>query len=376
MLNDPIESLKKYVNQPSGTFDREDVTKVAGMFAEDFQSLGFETELVPGTKLGPCLKAQIGAGDARLMLMGHMDTVFPRDVFVPYKDLGGGRAMGSGCIDMKGGVVAMLYALKRALPRVDLSRVSVEVLLNPDEEIGSPESHDLILETAKRSAAALSFEPCGPDGRLTCARKGVTSVLIACEGIPGHSGAKYKECASAVQALCEHVTALYTLRDDARDISFNAGVISGGTAENIVAPHAEARCEFRYYDQAYKAELMARIQDICARTPVPGVTTKVSFGASHPAIDLNEKSRVLLDRALALSEKQGVRRYHERTGGAGDIAIAGQAGIGVLDGLGLSGDRMHTVEEWVRLDSLPEQIALAGGLIEELCGELAAGGRL
>ena len=323
MLTTPMESLKKYVDQPSGSHDKGDVRKAAEMFAEDFQSLGFQTKLIPGNAYGPVLKAVIGTGEKQLMLMGHMDTVFPRSVYVPFTDLGNGKALGSGSIDMKGGNVVMLYALRKALPKLDLSKVRVCAVLNPDEEVGSPESHDVIFETAKASYAALSFEPCSTDYRLTCARKGVTSVHIACTGVPGHAGAQYKICASAIQALCAHITALYGLRDDSRDISFNAGLISGGTAENVVAPEAAADCEFRYFDEAYKPDLMEKIREICAVERVPGVKTSVTFGASHPAIDLNAKSRKLLDLALAISREQGVTRYHEKTGGAGDIAIAG-----------------------------------------------------
>ena len=363
MLTTPLESLIKYVNQPSGSHDKADVAAVAQMFSEDFSSLGFQTELIPGNEYGPVLKAVIGTGSRQLMLMGHMDTVFPRSVYVPFRDLGNGKALGSGSIDMKGGDVVMLYALQKALPQLDLSRVRLCVILNPDEEVGSPESHSVILDTARDSFAALSFEPCSSDYRLTCARKGVTSVHIACEGIPGHSGAQYKQCASAIQALCGHITALYGLRDDERDISFNAGLIRGGTAENVVAPTAEADCEFRYFDEQLKPGLVERIQEICAAERVPGVKTTITFGASHPAIDLNEKSQKLLDLAMEISEKQGQKRYHEKTGGAGDIAIAGLAGIGVLDGLGLAGEKMHTTEECVDLSSLPRQIDFAAEMI-------------
>ena len=214
MLTTPIESLRSYVDMPSGSFDQEDVQKVAEMFAQDFASLGFSTELIPGHQFGPKLLARLGTGDKQLMLMGHMDTVFPRDTYVPFTPLEDNKALGSGSIDMKGGVVVMLYALQKALPSLDLSKVRLTVLLNPDEEVGSPESHDLIYATAKESFAALSFEPCGQEKRLTCARKGVTAVEISCTGIPGHAGSKYKECASAIQALCALITKLYTLRDD------------------------------------------------------------------------------------------------------------------------------------------------------------------
>ena len=96
---------------------------------------------------------------------------------------------------------------------------------------------------------------------------------------------------------------------------------------------------------------------------MPGVTTTVTFGASHPAVDLNEKSRKLLDLALAVSEEQGQKRYHEQTGGAGDIGFAGLAGVPVLDGLGLAGEKMHTTEERVFLESLSRQIPFAAEMI-------------
>lgn len=368
MLNHPLQTLKKYVDMPSGSFDRQDVTAVADAFSEDFASLGFTVNKIPGQKFGPTLVCSIGAGEKPLMLMGHMDTVFPRNVYVPFHDNGDGTAMGSGITDMKGGVVVMLYALKKALPQIDLTKHSICAVLNPDEEIGSPESHDVILHQAQKSFAALSFEPSGPDGRLTCARKGVTSVLVSVKGIPGHAGAQYKQCASAIQALCAQITKLYALRDDEKEISFNAGLISGGTAENVVAPEASCKCEFRYFDQSLQAPLMEKIRALCADEPVSGAVTTLTFGASHPAIDLNEKSRRLLDMALSIAKRQGHTLYHERTGGAGDIAIAGLAGIPVLDGLGLQGTGMHTVKELGLLAPVAAQIDLAAELIAALCG--------
>lgn len=367
MLTTPLETLKAYVNQPSGSFDTADVAAVADLIQTDFTSLGFSVKRHPGKAFGPALECSIGSGPKTLMLMGHMDTVFPHDVSVPFTDNGDGTALGSGIIDMKGGVMILLYALKAALPEIDLTRYTLRAIINPDEEVGSPESHALILESARHAFAALSFEPCGAKPRLTCARKGVTSVLIACTGIPGHAGSQYKQCSSAIQALCAQITKLYTLRDDANDISFNAGFITGGTAENVVAPSARCKCEFRYFDQAYQKPLMEKIRALCAEEPVPGCVTTVTFGAAHPAIDLNEKSQALLELAQGIAKTQGRDMPHERVGGAGDISIAGQAGIGVLDGLGMPGVKMHTVEECADLTLIPQQIELSAKLIKALC---------
>lgn len=367
MLNEPYDSLKAYVNQPSGSFDKEDVIKVALMFKADFESLGFQVESIDGVQFGPKLVCTIGTGDRNLMLMGHMDTVFPHALSVPYKEMEDGRILGSGIVDMKGGVVVMLYALKQALPAIDLKKYKITVVLNPDEEVGSPESHDIILENAQKSFAALSFEPSGADGCMTCARKGVTSVLIHCQGKPGHAGAEYTRCASAIQALCAQITKLYALRDDEKEISFNAGLISGGTAENVVAPEAQCKCEFRYFDQSLQPVLTKKIQEITAQEPVPGAVTDITFGASHPAVDVTAESLALFDLAASIAKEHGRTVYQEKTGGAGDIAIAGLAHIGVLDGFGLYGGGMHTIQEFARKESLSNQIRLAAEMLKQVC---------
>lgn len=367
MLTSPIDTLKKYIDQPSGSFDTEDVAAVAAMFQADFESLGFQVQKHQGPKFGPALECTIGTGEKQLMLLGHMDTVFPHALHVPFHDNGNGTAMGSGVSDMKGGIVIMLYALQQALSAIDLSRYTIRVLLNPDEEAGSCDSEGLILQNAAASFGVLSFEPSGVPQRLTCARKGVTNLTVSCTGIPGHAGAQYKECASAIQNLCAQLMKLYTLRDDTRDLSFNAGVISGGTAENVVAPSASCKGEFRYYDQRYQKILMDKIVELCSEEPVPGCRTTVAFGASHPAIDLNPQSQVLLEAAQAIAREQGRELPHERVGGAGDIAIAGQTGVGVLDGLGMPGGKMHTVEEYGVISLMPQQIDLSAKLIQKLC---------
>lgn len=367
MLNNPFETLKAFVDQPSGTLDKQDVEAVADIIAGEFRELGFAVDTIPGEKYGPTLVCGIGTGEKVLMLMGHMDTVFPHAISVPYQEREDGTILGSGISDMKGGIAVMLYALKKALPEIDLTKYTLRAVLNPDEEIGSPESHSVIYENAQKAFAALSFEPSGADGRLTCARKGVTSVLVECKGIPGHAGAEYTRCASAIQGLCAQITKLYSLRDDEKEISFNAGFITGGTAENVVAPSAACKCEFRYFNQAYQKPLMEKIREIVAQEPVPGVNTTVTFGASHPACDINEKSQVLIDLAQKLAAEQGRSIPHEKTGGAGDISIAALAGIGVLDGFGLYGKGMHTVQEYCVKDGVLKQIELSAAMLKAVC---------
>ena len=364
-MKEALETLKKYVSMPSGSWDKEDTAALAKVIAEDFTALGMKVETFPGDKVGPVLECTWGQGPKLLMLMGHMDTVFPHDECQPFR-VEGNTAYGSGVSDMKGGIAVMLHALKTVLPQVDPEKYTIKAVLNPDEELGSPESGACILENAKKSFAALSFEPARKGGGLTCERKGVTSFTLNCTGKRGHSGAAYLKCASAIQELCSRITQIYALRDDSRDISVNIGILSGGTAENVVADEAVAHGEFRYYDQSFQQELMDKLTALCALPGVPGTTTKLSFGASHPALKATEKSMALIHRAQEIAAEYGYTITSERSGGAGDIAIAGLAGIPVLDGLGLEGDGMHTTSECGYLDKLPFHITLASRMMLDL----------
>lgn len=369
MLPSPLQMLRDYVNQPSASTEPDDTARLARRLKEDFERLGFSATAEQSDGFAPVLTCTLGRGPRQLMLMGHMDTVFPRAQAVAYRELGGGRALGSGIADMKGGLVILLHAVRQALPRLDLEACRLCAVLNPDEETGSMHSKHVILREAARSFAALSFEPPINHDGLVCARKGVTSVLVSCRGIPGHAGMFYREGASAIQALCAQIGKLYSLRDDGAGVSFNAGLIRGGMGENVIAPYAECRCEFRCFRNPEALE--ARIRALCADEPVPGAVTRVTFGAPHPPVDLNERSQALLDRALAIAARLGLNLRHERTGSAGDISIAAQAGIGVLDGLGLPGGETHTVQEYACIDELDLRIRLCAELIADLCGAKA-----
>ncbi len=357
-MQNVLETLKKYVSIPSGTLDIDDVTALAKVIAADFERLGMTVKLIPGTNMGPVVACEFGHGAKQLMLMGHMDTVFPRAECQPFQ-VEDDVAHGSGICDMKGGIAVMFHALKNVLPLVNKEKYTVKVVLNPDEEIGSPESAPIILKTAQTSFAALSFEPARKGGALTCERKGVTSFTVRCTGIRGHSGANYLECASAIQELCQRISAIYALRDDSRDISVNIGIIQGGTAENVVADEAVAHGEFRYYDESFRQELMDKLLVLCVTPGIPGTTTGITWGNTHPALKATEQSMALVALARQIAAEYGVSLTAESTGGAGDIAIAGLAGIPVLDGLGLEGDGMHTIMERAYIGNIDFHVALA-----------------
>ncbi len=365
---EPVQLLKKYVNAASGSYDKADVDAFADLVQADFESLGMKVERNDHPEFGPTLVARYGQGTKQIMLMGHMDTVFPHDECQPFR-IEGEKAYGSGVSDMKGGIVVMYSALKKLLPELDTNQFSIAAVLNPDEEIGSSTSYKIIEEEAAKSIAALSFEPRHPGGGLVCERKGVIAFSMRCTGIRGHAGAAYKTSVSAIQELANKIVALYTLRDDDQEISINIGSIEGGTGDNIVAGEAMARGEIRYYDQALQSVLMQKMQQICDEPGLEGSTTTLKFGASHPALKGTPQSFALAEKAKAIGKELGQELKLERSGGASDIAFAGQSGTPVLDGLGLLGSSAHTVDEYACLDQFPFGIELAYRLMKTLIDE-------
>lgn len=366
-MNDILGTLKGYVDLPSFSHDKEDAARLSDRIAKDFETLGFSVKQMPGKKYAPTVVAAWGQGPKKLLLMGHMDTVFPRERFKPFS-MAGDSVSGSGVVDMKGGIAVMVHALKKALPQLNADKVGLIAVINADEEVGSEESTPHILAAAQKAIAALSFEP-SQRGALTVQRKGVTAFRVDVTGIGGHAGADYKKCASAIRQLALVTNKLYEMQDDEKDISLNVGVISGGTAENVVADRAYATAEFRSFDPAVLAGLRQKVADICQAEGIPGTATTLTFGQTHPACKETPESLALFKRAQEIASKQGRALVLESTGGAGDISIAAQAGIPVLDGLGISGEKVHTAQELGDAALLPQQVDLAAEMIVELMSD-------
>lgn len=360
-----VARLAQYVNLPSGSYDLPGLAAFTAQVESDMCALGFAVTRHSAPGVGDTLECVYGDGEDTLLLLGHMDTVFPRAESQPFCDLGGDEVTGSGVMDMKGGLLIMQTALADVLP--DLPKTArVVCVLNADEEIGSGTSSALIAAWAKKSFACLTFEPMRESGALVRQRKGVISFRVRCTGIRGHAGSAYLRSASAIQQLCAVVGELYALRDDARQISVNVGVISGGTAENVVCDEASALAEVRFYNPAYGEEVLGKLHAICEKPGLPGTATELTVNASHPPFMATEKSLRLLALAQEVAREQGIELPAEDTGGAGDVSFASLAGVAALDGLGLRGFGAHTTKERGVLSSFAQNAKLSAALMRAL----------
>ena len=363
-----IERLRRYVDMPSGSRDLEGLAALSALVEADMRALGFEVVRYSADGVGSTLECTYGNGPHTLLLLGHMDTVFERAQSQPLQETGEDTVRGSGVMDMKGGLLIMQDALARALPCLPKD-ARIVCVISGDEEIGAAHSRAVIERCAKDAFACLCFEPKRESGALVRSRKGTLSFTVRCTGISGHAGAAYLQSASAIQQLCKVVGDLYALRDDACQISVNVGVIEGGSAVNVVCGEAHLRGEVRYYNPAYTQELTEALHRIAQTPGVPGTSTELTLHASHPPFEANEKGEKLLALARRVGEELGIPVTAEDTGGSGDVAFASMQGAASLDGLGLHGGGMHTLEETGTISSYAPAVRFAERLIRRLFEE-------
>jgi glutamate carboxypeptidase len=367
-LDDFLARLEHYVNLDTPSGGKEALDAQGAQLREEFLAAGAQvlTHERPG---GNLLECRIGTGPKQILLLGHMDTVFPTGTVAKHPYTRSGDILtGPGVLDMKSGVLMILEIFRHFAPQMP-PEWSLVALLNCDEEIGSLQSSPRILELARESEACLCMEPSKP-GYCTVARKGLTTFTITTSGVAAHSGVNYHLGHSAIQALSRIISNLYTLRDDEKAISINVGGISGGTGKgNVVAAEAGLIAEVRFYQPELAKPLLEAIERFAADTGDPMVTSKLTVLAQRPPMQQTERSRKLYEKARACAEQNGLVMEPRTHGGGSDGSFAASAGIPVIDGMGAEGEFSHTMEEYVKADTIIQRLQTCIDLISQLMCE-------
>jgi glutamate carboxypeptidase len=367
-----LADLETLVNIDSGTYTPGGVARVADELAPRFAALGFAVEIQPGRELGPQLVARRqGTGRARVVIVGHMDTVFPDGEAKrrPYA-LRDGRAYGPGVFDMKSGLLVGLYALRVLAEAGEAPYSELTFICNSDEEIGSPESHDLIAATAQDADAVLVLEPTADVERVTVARKGVGMYRLEVRGRAAHAGVEPKRGRSAIVELAHRTLALHALNGTIPGVTVNVGVVAGGERPNIVADHATAEIDIRAADPAGVAAIHEALQRVAsdAERHVLDTETSLTGGMRHQPFTQSEQSARVFALAQAEAAALGLTLRGEPTGGASDGNTAAALGVATLDGLGPAGGLAHNPGEFITVASVAPRIALLAGLLRRLDG--------
>ena len=296
------------------------------------------------------------------LLVGHLDTVWPQGTLqhMPVRREGD-RLGGPGTYDMKGGLVQMLFAL-RALhwARAEPGVLPV-VLVNSDEEIGSPDSTRYLRRLACGASRALILEPSfGKSGSLKTARKGVGRFELRILGQASHAGLAPEEGVSAILELSHQVQSLFALNDADSGVTVNVGTIDGGLRANVIAPEASAVIEARVPSAEAAAEVETAIRGL--RPQQQGVTIKVDGGFGRPPLERTPRNRELWEAARGAAGDLGIELSEAAVGGASDGNTTSRF-TATLDGLGPVGEGAHAPNEYVLVSRMPERAALLALLL-------------
>ena len=358
--DEQLEFLARLVNHDSGTDDVLDVNRVGAILAERLERLGFTLRRVAAERFGDHLVGEKrGAGPKRFLFVGHYDTVFPSGTVKqrPFRIDGQGRAWGPGVCDMKGGLAALLYALRahqEARTRA-WTETSVAVVLNSDEERLSPTSRPVIEAEAKRAHSVGILEPARPGGEYVMARKGAGTFHLEVTGKASHAGLQPELGASAIGDLARKVVELHALTDFDSGVTVNVGTVRGGERPNVVAAHAAAEIDLRAWSQADADAAIAAMRKICERPHVAGTSARfhgqIDFPPWPPGRPGTER---LLEIMRAAGRELGVEVRAIKTGGGSDGNHT-SAISPTLDGMGPKGSRAHSDEEFIEVATLLER---------------------
>jgi glutamate carboxypeptidase len=263
---------------------------------------------------------------------------------------------GPGVFDMKGGLVQMLYAL-RAVRELGLQPpADTAVVINSDEEIGSPDSTPLIRRLARRAVRAFILEPAfGQTGKLKTARKASGGFTITIKGRPAHAGVNPEEGVSAILEMSYQIQTLFALNNAARGITVNVGTIDGGLRPNVVAAEVRARVDVRVRTQQDAGEVEAAIRSLA---PVnPATTIRVEGGITQAPMEPVPRNQALWRLARSLGQRLGLELDQAAVGGASDGNTTSQY-TATLDGLGAVGDGAHAYHEKAQIPQMVERCAL------------------
>lgn len=358
-----VELLRRIAEIESPTRAPGTQIRVQEILAKRLRAAGLRTRRLPGRETGGHLFARPeDRGGPFQLLLGHSDTVWPegtlKEMPVRRED---GRLRGPGVFDMKAGLVQMICALE-AVRELGLTlEVAPAVLINSDEEVGSPESGRWVRMLARRAERALVLEPAlGPEGRIKTARKGTGRFEVRIVGRGSHAGLDPEEGASAIQELAHVIQALHGLTDASIGLHVNVGEVAGGVRPNVVAPGARAAVDVRVPDRERAREVERAIRSLEAETP--GTRLEIEGSIDRQPMERTPRNRRLWEEARRLGVLLGLELRAGRSGGASDANLTSRF-TATLDGLGPVGGGAHARNEYVEIEEMPRRAALLALLL-------------
>lgn len=367
-LEEYLQQLKLLVNIDSGSKMPEGTGKIADYLEEQYKALGLSViRRQVSDAVGPCLEIRNRPESERidLLLMGHMDTVFPAGTVEkrPFT-VEEGYAYGPGVMDMKGGLVSMLFLVREILGEgLDLS---VCVAMNSDEEISSNASKEWIKELARRAEYAFVMEPGRKNGEYVCERKGLAKFHVKATGIAAHAGVAPWDGASAIHELAHMILKIINLTNRERGTNINVGTITGGTAPNVVSRYAECLIDTRFDEIAEYEKIEKTLEELAGNPADTRVKIECIREGFRPPMRMTERTKKLMRWMDEKGADLGMAVKWVKTGGVSDGNFVAFEGCAVIDGVGPAGDGAHSDREILQVGTVEKRLELALETVREI----------
>lgn len=381
-----VETVLAWSRINSGSYNAAGVRKMAATIGEALAPLGGEAETLPVAPLQTVNHKgevkDIPLGDVlrirkrpdapvKIVLSGHLDTVFPENShFQEPVWLDDNTINGPGVSDLKGGLVCMMVALEALEKSPYAEKVSWEILLNPDEEIGSQGSNPFLVEAAKNNHFGLIYEPMQEDGTMVSERKGSGNFTFVAHGKAAHAGRAFDEGRNAVALLSELIVKLYALNGRREGVTINPAKLEGGGPSNVVPELALVRFNVRLL-KADDAEWLqqhfdALVEEFSARE---GFNLELHGAFTRPPKIISPEQQALMDIVEQCGNQLGQKISYKPTGGCCDGNNMAAAGLPNIDTMGVRGGRIHSDEEFIKVDSLTERAKLSAAVLLTLANQ-------
>lgn len=363
-----LAGLRPWVECESPTYDAAAVDRMMDLAAYELAEIA-QVERIPGRMgFGGSLRAKIPHPDhgrvPGILISGHMDTVHPVGTLkvLPFKR-DGDICYGPGIMDMKGGNYLSVEAIRQLIRAGLQTPLPVTILFTPDEEVGTPSTRSLIEAEAARNAYVLVPEPGHDDGGVTIGRYAIARFNLRTIGQPSHAGARLSDGKSAIAAMARKIVEIEDMTGP--DCTFSVGVIHAGQWVNCVSSFCDAQALSMAKKQEDLDDGIARMMAL--QGDVGGVTFEVTRGVTRPVWQPDQPGTLkMFELAKGLAKELGFEMEGRSQGGGSDGNFTGAMGIPTLDSLGVRGHGLHTLKEYIHVDSLPERGRLMAGLLMNL----------
>ncbi len=362
-----VDSIIEFVEIESPSYDVSGSRNVADFLETEAQKISenFQIERIFAENYGEHFilrtESQIPNPKSQILLLGHTDTVHPRGTKTQNPTrIEDGKLYGCGTFDMKANVILM-FEILRCFAEFNLKPTRpLTILLSCDEEVGSFTGREIVEREAAKSSFCLVCEP-SMNGKVKTGRKGTGMFQLKTHGIPAHAGLEPEKGASAILEISRQIEKLHLLNDLSKGTTVNVCTISGGTTTNVIPAGATCSIDVRFTSMSEAERIENEIRNL--ESSDKRVSIEILGEINRPPLERTESVVNLYEKARKIAAEFDYELGEAQVGGASDGNFVGALGIPVLDGLGISGNGAHTLEEFVFVEDIPRRAALIANLL-------------